>query len=452
LDNVLIETLAIAQDLVRSEKLAPQLRKTPPADIVEKLDLSLVGVGKSQKAVLQLLRKVVECTPQTSNRRFFNQLFAGRIPLATAADMLASMLNVSMYTYKVAGPNVLLENELLDKLTDLAGFHDGDGLFLPGGSLANLVSMVLGRNQAAPGIRDHGMGSKPMTVYLSAEGHYSIPKNAGLIGMGRKNVRSIPVDAQGRMRVDLLQSEIERDLSLGKLPSVVVATSGTTVRGAFDPIHLIAPICRQFGLWLHVDGAVGATMLLHPEHRKLLQGIEQADSLTWDAHKMMGVPMSCSALLVRNPQVLAQNFEETANYLFQADPDRLNPGIRSILCGRRNDALKLWAAWQWFGDEGWKQRLDRQFELALYLAEQIEAHAELELCETPPSLTVCFHLPEVSSAALCEQLHIQGDAVVGFGDCAGTQAIRMVLASPDLTYADLDLFLDDVMKAAAKLT
>jgi glutamate/tyrosine decarboxylase-like PLP-dependent enzyme len=451
LDEVLLETLSIAQDLLASEKLAPLQTRLAPAQISAEIDLSLASEGKSSAEVLQLLRRVVELTPQTSNRRFFNQLFAGRIPLATAADMLASMLNVSMYTYKVAGPNVLLENELLDKLSGFAGFHEGDGMFLPGGSMANLVGMVLGRNRVAPEFMEHGVGQNKLTVYLSEDGHYSVPKNAGLIGIGRANVRKIPVDSAGCMDVALLEEQILLDKRAGAQPTVVVATSGTTVRGAFDPIEPIAAVCQRHGIWLHIDGAVGATMLLHPQHRKLLQGIEMADSLTWDAHKMMGVPMSCSVLLVRDPMALAANFEDTADYLFQGDPDRLNPGLRSILCGRRNDTLKLWAAWQWLGDLGWQKRLDRQFELAQILADRIEAHPELELCERPPSLTVCFHLPGVTSASVCEELHRRGNALIGHGQCAEIQAIRMVFASPNLSDADLDELLSDVMEAATCL-
>jgi glutamate/tyrosine decarboxylase-like PLP-dependent enzyme len=373
------------------------------------------------------------------------------VPIAAAGEVLASYMNVSMYTYKAAGPNVLLEWELVKRMLELAGIPDGDGTFLPGGSLANLVGMLLGRNQAAPAMREEGAPAQRLITYVTCEGHYSVTKNAGILGMGRGNVRAIAADPEGRLCPDALRSAIEADLHAGHLPAVVVATSGTTVRGAFDPLVPIADICCEFGVWLHVDAAVGGSMLLHPVERAKLEGIERADSITWDAHKMMGVPLTCSALLVRDPEILTRSFSEAAEYLFQADADFLNPGRRSIQCGRRNDALKLWAAWQHLGDNGWAKRLDRQLELARYLAKQVKAHPVLELCEEPSLTMINFVAPGKSSPRICEILHARGDAIVGYGDCAGVEAIRMVTMNPEVTEAQLDRLIEEIVAVATDL-
>ena len=131
--------------------------------------------------------------------------------------------------------------------------------------------------------------------------------------------------------------------------------------------------------------------------------------------------------------------------------DFLNPGKRSIQCGRRNDALKLWAAWQHLGDEGWAKRLDRQLHLARYLAKQVEAHPALELCEAPPLTMVNFVAPGKSSPRICEILHTRGDAIVGFGDCAGVESIRMVTMNPEVTEAQLDRLIEEIAAVASKL-
>jgi glutamate/tyrosine decarboxylase-like PLP-dependent enzyme len=451
MDSVLAEILSIAEELLQTEKASPRTPKIPAEEMAHEFDVSLPVTGKSQAEVLDLLGQLVRLTPKTSSRRFFNQLFAGRAPMATTGEMIASLLNSSMYTYKVGGPNILLEWELLQRMCSFAGFNNGDGTFLPGGSLANLVGMVLGRNRALPGYREKGAQGKRLTMYISANGHYSVRKNAGLIGIGRENCIGVAVDEQGRMDPAALQRQIEQDLKEGALPAVVIATSGTTVRGSFDSIHDLADICQKFDLWLHVDGAVGGTLLLHPQYREQLAGIERADSLTWDAHKMMGVPLTCSALLVRDPEILFDSFKEVAEYLFQSDSDHLNPGNRSIQCGRRNDALKLWAAWQRLGDEGWAQRIEKQMSLSRYAAKRISQHSELELCEQPTFITVGFYVPGKSSEEICEQLHVSGEAVIGYGDYGDRQAIRLVTMNPEVSETEIDALLDAVVATAANL-
>ena len=451
MEDLISQTSKIIDELLAAERRsAPQPRIAPEA--IEDAQVLRPGrQGRSEAEVFDLLSKIVAQTPRSSDSRFYNQLFAGRLPIATAGEMLATFMNVSMYTYKAAGPNVLLEWELVKRMLELAGIPGGDGTFLPGGSLANLVGMLLGRNQAAPEMREHGAPPQRLITYVTAEGHYSVVKNAGILGMGRANVRAIATDDNGRICPDALRATIEADLQDGHLPAVVVATSGTTVRGAFDPIEQMADICQEFGVWLHIDAAVGGSMLLHPVERAQLRGIERADSITWDAHKMMGVPLTCSAILVRDPEILTRSFSEAADYLFQVDGDYLNPGKRSIQCGRRNDALKLWAAWKHLGDEGWAKRLDRQLSLARYLAKQVDAHPALELCESPPLTMVNFVAPGKSSPRICEVLHERGDAMVGYGDCGGVESIRMVTMNPEVSEAELDRLIEEIVAVATEL-
>lgn len=449
MDSTLAEILSIAQEMLQREKDSARIPKIGAEQMAREIDVSLPRQGKSEADVFRQLREVIRRTPQTSNRRFFNQLWAGRVPMATAGEMLASLLNISMYTYKVGGPNILLEWVLLKKMCELAGFENGDGTFLPGGSMANMVGMVLGRNRALPGFREKGAQGKRLTMYVSAHGHYSVRKNAGLIGIGRENCRDVPTDEDGRMCPLHLERMIKSDLADGAVAAVVIATSGTTVRGSFDSIPELADLCEKYNIWLHVDGAVGGTLLLHPQYRSRLRGLERADSMTWDAHKMMGIPLTCSTLLVRDQAILFDSFKESAEYLFQEDSDHLNPGNRSIQCGRRNDALKLWAAWQRLGDDGWAARVERQLELAKYAAKRIRQHPDLDLCEEPPFVTVCFTARGKSSQEICEQLHLDGDAMIGYGAFKDIKSIRLVTMNPDISNDDIDALLENVVRVAS---
>lgn len=441
-------TVRLAKELCDSEDASDPFSTTAESKLRETLDLQLRPEGRSEAEVFRSMCEVIRATPQTSSRRFYNQLFAGRLPIATSADWLSSMMNVSMYTLKVAGPMIQVEQEVAKRMCKFANFPNGDGLSMPGGSVANLIAMLMGRNHAMPEIRNQGCNGKRLTYYVSEEGHYSIRKNAGVLGTGRDNVRKIAVDEKGKMRPDALRATIERDLAKGAVPCAIIATAGTTVMGEFDPIRPLAKIAKEFDIWLHVDGAFGGTLLLHSEGRKKLDGIELADSLTWDAHKAMGIPLMCSMLLTKNAHVMDKNLNEAADYLFQSDDDHLNPGTRHLQCGRPNDTFKLWAAWQQMGDEGWEKRIDRQLQLAQKAAARIRQEDSLELAIEPASTTVCFRVKGIDSPTVCQKLHDEGLAWIGYGDVFGEDVIRLVTSNPEVQDKDLDRLFDDILAVA----
>ena len=422
-----------------------------PERLEAELELPIDGRERDPEQVLAQLRRIVLATPRTSGPRFFNQLFAGRDPVAAAAEVLTGLLNVSMYTFKAAGPHALIEREIARVMCEKVGFAGGEGTSVPGGSIANLIGVLLGRNEADPDARDTGLDGRRMTVYISSEGHYSVRKAAGILGLGREQVRDVPVDDTGRMRPAALEFLVEHDRNQGFQPAVVVATSGTTVRGAFDPLRGVAGVARREKLWLHVDAAFGGTLLLHPERRALLDGSELADSFSWNAHKMMGVALSSSMLLVRRPGLLRKHFDESADYLFQSADDSLDLGKMSIQCGRRNDTFKLWAAWRVLGDRGWAERIDRQLALTAHAVQRVQQDPGLVLCEQPSSINTCFEVVGKCSAELCDALNREGLAQVGWGVVRGRRAIRLVTANPDLGLADIDRFFDDLLGLARDL-
>jgi len=405
--------------------------------------------GASIEAVLDGLEQIALCTPRTGSRRFFNQLFSGRTEAAAAGEMIAALLNTSMYTYKVAGPHALIETALTQHMARFVGYEHGEGIFSPGGSLANLAAMIMARNEALPNVREHGLDGQRLAVYASGECHYSIRKNAGMIGLGRQSVRWVEVDDRGRMMPEALDAAIAADRQRGVRPVAIIATAGTTVLGAFDPIEPIADVAERHGLWLHVDGALGGSALLTERHRHLVAGAARADSWTWDAHKLMGVPLSSSVLLVRERGMLEKHFSEAAAYLFHNDEAAFDHGTRSIQCGRRNDALKLWAAWKFYGDEGYARRIDHLFDLARYAADEIERRPGLVLTCRPESITVCFEAVGKPSDAICQSLWREQRAMVGHAEVRGRRIIRMACANGEMTREDVDAFLDTVEEVAA---
>ncbi len=349
-----------------------------------------------------------------------------------------------MYTWKVAGPQVAVERLLIQQLNQIVGYSDGEGTFTPGGSLSNLIAMLIARNHFAPDALTEGFIVGSGCIYTSADGHYSVRKNAGILGIGRNSVREIPVDDHGGMRLDVLESTIKQDLKRGMRPMLINATAATTVRGAFDPFVELAEIARRYDIWFHVDGAFGGPLMMCNEMRERFCGIEESDSFTWDAHKLMGVPLTCSILLVRQKGFLLDNLYEQAGYLFQGNEDQIEPGMTSIQCGRRNDALKLWSAWQVHGRAGYGQRFSKLLALIRHAADIVRNDPAFRLVVEPQSLTLCFEVVGFPSERICAILEEEQRALVGYGTVEGCTVIRLVCANPALEVEDIEHFFEQI--------
>ncbi len=432
--------LEICLEILQLEQEVPVSNRIPTNKICDVIDLSVGEERHSLDQVFDDLSKIATMTPRTTSRRFFNQMFGGRDPVGVAAEILTTILNTSMYTYKVAGINAHIEDLLIKALARRIGFDDGEGIFCPGGSISNLLSVVLARDNAPP--QD---ALDQFKLYTSELCHYSIRKNAGVTGIGKDNVRKIATDERGRMKPKALLAAIEEDLASGARPMMINATSGTTVLAAFDPLREIATIAERFGVWLHVDGALGGAMLFSQKYRGLLDGIELAHSVSWNPHKLMGVPLSCSALLVRNKGNLHQSLAEEADYLFQSDETpSLDHGPISLQCGRRNDALKFWATWRQHGAIGLGKRVDYLMDLAQYMARAIAASAQLTLVKTPESVNVCLSHEAAPANWVCKQLEQQQLALVGHALVAGKNIIRVPLVNPEMKKEDIHVLLDAI--------
>lgn len=332
----------IATKLLRKEKENGVVKPIPPKELFDQLDLQLQDEELSENDLEKALTNVVLNTPRTSTNLFFNQLFGGRQSKGTLGELIAVMLNNSMYTYKVGGPQVGIEKNIIKKVCELIGYDENaDGTFPPGGSMSNFMALIMARDAHNREIKNEGITSK-MTVYTSKDSHYSIQKNTTFAGIGINQIRNIKTNANGQMDVDALAQQIAEDEEAGYKPCFVNATAGTTVLGVFDDIKAIHNVIKSKDIWLHVDGAYCGAAIFSDQYKHLLKGLELTDSFSFNAHKMLGVPLSCSIIVTQDKANLKHSFACDANYLYQTDGDDYNLGKTSIQCGRRNDALKFW--------------------------------------------------------------------------------------------------------------
>ena len=433
--------LALFNELV--EALLSEEENNPVADRIDanklynSIDLSLNESAMVDDQFKSVLRDVLHSTPKTATNLFFNQLFGGRQSKAVLGDLLAVMLNNSMYTYKVAGPQVGIEQEIIRKSCDLIGYGSkSNGTFPTGGSMSNYMALVMARDAKDPNCRVDGM-SKPMVIYTSKESHYSNAKNASFAGIGRNNIRYIQADSEGRMIPEKLEAQIMDDIREGFIPTYVNVTAGTTVLGAFDPIDKIADITEKHQIWLHVDGAYCGGVIFSSKYKHLTKGIERSNSFSYNAHKMLGTPLTCSIILVNDKKQLHDSFNNEADYLYQTDGDDFNLGKTSFQCGRRNDALKFWTLWKSVGTNGLKQIVDQQFKLADVAREYIRSNPDYTLYSFDDSVSICFNYKNTDAITLCTALYEHQITVVGFGSFNEDTFIRLVTVNANNTKQDI---------------
>jgi len=394
---------------------------------------------------------------KTNSKRFMNPLWGGIDISSMIGEIISTLANTSMYTFELSPFGTLIEKTLIEKVCSVVGFESGGGTFTTGGSNGNMLGMLCGRHSIDPNIMREGNRGAELVAYVSAESHYSVQMAANVLGIGLSNVIKVNCDEDGRMRPDSLIQEIRRSRNEGRRPFCVIATSGTTVRGAFDPLRAISEICTDEGLWMHVDAAWGGTSLLSNKYRHLMDGVEFADSVCWDAHKMMGVPLICSIFVIKDAALLRRVCSHTgiAHYLFHDDTEVVDLGRSSLQCGRRNDALKLWLAWREKGDAGWAKMVDRYIGIADKLQDMVESDNRLEMMSSRVWSNVCFRVkaddPNRFNTELRERILRNGKFMISRSNIGDDVILRPVISNPSVDEDSLNELISEIHQVADEI-
>jgi glutamate/tyrosine decarboxylase-like PLP-dependent enzyme len=347
---------------------------------------------------------------------------------------------------------------------------DASGVLVSGGSVANLVGLAAAREAAVPGVSVTGVraAAGQLVVYASEEAHNSIDKAVGLLGLGWHALRHIPTGPDYRMDLVALENAIAQDRAAGNTPMAVVATAGTVNTGAIDDIASIADICARHSIWLHVDGAFGALIALSPELRPLLDGIERADSIAFDLHKWLFVPIEAGCVLVRSAASHRAPFSPPAPYLASFDRG-VSTGAHffgglSPQLTRSFKALKIWLALQSSGTAKFGRLVEQNVRQAKLLVQIIEAEPKLELVAPAPLNVVCFryvpddYVPDDAHAAsevnreILMQLQESGIAIPSSTELRGTFALRVALTNHRTTDDDIRLLASEVVAIGDRIT
>ncbi|CAK9814338.1 Cysteine sulfinic acid decarboxylase [Anthophora quadrimaculata] len=373
----------------------PVLRWREPGHLQDIVNINLQEEPRSQDSLLEIASKVFKYSVKTGHPYFMNQLFSGLDPYGLAGQWLTDVLNSSVYTYEVAPVITLIEKTVITKLLSMFykeenGTMIGDGLFCPGGSFGNGIAINLARFSFRKKTQSNDILSSNLVLFTSEDAHYSTLKWGNVCDV---EVVLIKTDEYGRMDINDLKAKILTEKRKGNYPFSVTATAGTTVLGAFDPLIEIADICQEHDMWLHVDAAWGGGLIFSKKHNALLRGIERADSILFNPHKLLAVPQQCSLLLSKHESIFKEAHSKQASYLFQKDKfysTDLDVGDKYLQCGRRPDVLKFWFMWQAKGTSGFEKHVNHLMTLSALFKEEIEKRHAFKLVTDSCFINVCF--------------------------------------------------------------
>ncbi|WZH48586.1 pyridoxal phosphate-dependent transferase [Fusarium acuminatum] len=396
---------------------------------------SAEGLGSSgfKDAIDLLSRNSVD----NASPGFLGKLVSAPSAPGIAADLFLSILNNNGHVQRAGPALTAVEKHVsleLARLFGLQGPHAG-GVTVPGGAAGNLMAMLVARNIIAPESKQRGLTPGEYAVFVSEAAHYSVSNSANVIGLGNDSIISVPALQDGTMDVNALESAVEQAARDGKKPLLIAATSGSTVNGAFDSLDKIGAIAHRVGAWFHVDACWGGGVVFSDKLKHLMNGSHLADSIAFNPHKLLGVPLVCAFLLVNDLRTLWLANKQNAGYLFHdhtskngtgsehtstVDQNRqkkdwrnsklldTTPDVReindlaslTIQCSRRHDATKMFLHWLYYGTAGIAREVEQAVDSAKHLARLVRDHPRFELIWEPEQVfaQVCFYWKSASTA------------------------------------------------------
>ena len=430
------------------------------------LEGTLPESGEDPEAVLaEVCSALVEKGFHVPSAHYFGLMNPTPTYMGVLGEALAAALNPQLATLARSQLASKIELQTIEWIGSRVGWGEGfGGTFTSGGNEANFSGLALALAQKFPQAIEDGIasiGAQPV-AYASEEAHHSLDKSAGLLGIGRKALRRIPVNDSLRLDVELLKNAVRDDISAGRQPFCVVATAGTTNSGMVDDLAAISALCREHGLWLHVDGAYGASAIFSDTHRDLVHGIELADSITMDPHKWLAVPFAAGVILTKHPEAMERAFSVAAPYMPKAGGAKLPDNARiSTQWTRRMNSLKLWLTLRVHGRKAYEELIDRQLRLAHRFADWIRASEHYELVVSPilPIVTFRWKASRPGSrelhdihAEIVEEMTRDGKLWISDTLVRGGSALRMMVISYLTEERHLHQLEEGLQRSAAKIS
>jgi L-2,4-diaminobutyrate decarboxylase len=423
--------------------------------------------GLGWETVLQKLKeKILPNLLRTPSTDYMAHLHGPSLIETIAAEAIISTFNQSMDSWDQSPVATEIEVETIHNLCTLYGYDStkSDGVFTSGGSQSNQTAIILARDwfcneKLHYDVKKYGLDEKcsKLRMYTSEISHFSMEKSAHILGLGYKSAVKVPVDKNKKMDLTALRNLIAQDKKNGNIPFLIVATVGTTDFGSIDPLKELAQITTAEGMWLHADAAYGSGVIMSQKYKSRVAGLELCDSITVDFHKMFVMPISCSAVLVKDGSTF-DALTIHADYLNREEDEEdgyTNLVDKSLQTTRRFDALKVWTSFQMRGKDGWNQIINTSMENAAYLYEKLYNDNSFAVVCKPEISSVVFRYSN-GKAELCDEInkkirrkliHEHG-IVIGQTVSDGRVCLKFTLLNPLITHEKLDELIVLIKKLA----
>jgi L-2,4-diaminobutyrate decarboxylase len=425
---------------------------------------SLDSEGGETESVNAFIKRIIEHSIHIHHPRYIGHQVTSPLPVTVLTQFCTTLLNNGAAIYEMGPVNMAMEKNVIKKFGSMIGYSTAyDGIFTHGGTAGNLTGMLAARqaktdyNIWEEGVHDH---NRPGYM-ISEQAHYSIGRNVMIMGLGNESVVKVPVDSGYRMRTDLLE-EIKTNAEKNGIKIIsVVASSCSTATGSYDDLEAIAAFCEKHGLWLHVDGAHGMGVLFSEKYRKLIKGIERADSVVIDFHKMLLVPALNTLVMFRNGEKSYETFAQKASYLFQKSQKNVwyNSAIRTIECTKSALGIIAYTALKYYGNSYYKEYIDSRYDLTSSFAAMVRSDPQFELAVEPQSNIVCFRYAPVGNnddvlnminSAIREKIVKEGSFYIVQAELDNKIYIRLTIINPVTSAVELDQLLKRIKEIGEK--
>lgn len=445
--------------LARSRAEAdPVVQVRPPRQLMEEWGLPAVlretqGIGVDR--VVQLIEEYWAASTRVHDPRFVSHQVAVPHPISALGDFAHGLTNNGHATYEMGPQAVAIEFALVDWMLEKIGWPDGSGLLVHGGSLANLTCLLAARATAFPQAWEQGVPAGAR-LFVPATSHYSVARCAGILGIGTDAVVAVTADARGVMVPEELDRLLQEARAEGTPVLAVVANACATATGLYDPLRAVGELCQRHQVWLHVDGCHGASVLLSERLRGLVDGIELADSVCWDAHKMLGSSALSAGVLFREPDAVYRAFRQDGNYLAGTEAEEM-PFLRSVECTKSGLGLRAFLVLALRGEAALAADLETMHERARFLFEHLGAQVDFEVPLAPESNILMFrplpdgqHLSDAQVEAVRRGLMDAGSFYLTAANFDGRKWLRVTLMNPATTEDHLRQMVEEVRAQASE--
>jgi len=405
--------------------------------------------------LVSLVRAISEGSLALSHPRYGAQQVAAPIPAAALVESVVAAMNQSLAVWEMSPIATAVDRDLMSGFKKLFGYpRVAEGSLVPGGAFANLTALLAARDTLTP--RASKTGQARIAIIVGAQAHYSIARAAAILGLGRDAVFKVPLDAEFCTDVEQVTRSFASARKSGFRKFILVGSSGSTPTGSFDNLEALAEIARKQRAWFHVDAAHGAGLAFSRCFRGRLKGLSRADSMIFDPHKMMFMPLAAGGVLVRDGSRLLSPLQEQAPYLFGSKRRWPDLGQLTIACSQRFDALKIWLLWRAYGGELWDHLTTHVCDVARAAFQYCSESEILKPAHDPQSNIFCFHLrgarardSDARHWAIKEKLNESGFGYISSTVLDGHRVLRTVVMNPRTTAGDICDVLGRVEKIAA---